>query len=729
MIKVIVILIILSIICVICSLIKESFEEHPLIVISIALLIISFIVKSFKLFIIGEIVMLIIRVIIIQYESIEEKKRKEKLEQECRKNSLAIRKWSERGKTLELDVDEIMLGFINEFKNDYHNYFDCEDMPYGRASAFISNFSQVDQNDEFYFFKPERTSNTYEIRENGILIAKSGIYVIYETINDSKEINIHKSHVKFRSLYKYDKSNSKVWLINGEENGFIYNYIKNIEAEGKYYNIEKLLENVSKSGIPQYIRYNGLSDSILQMDDIEEKINIDVDINAAITSGILAGAEARNSIYNEQKNYMNGSQGHGYAAEYGNITVDRLLGKDVVNEAQNLDTATGRQRVDGADKILNGEFVQTKYHKDFSSLWNETFAKGKVRYTVNGKLMKIEVPRDKYAGYCEKLQRRIDAGQIDGISPGTKASSILQKGYFSYDEACNIARAGTIEGLSVDMVNGIIESEYSATISSVLIFAVSIWKGKTLREAAQASIEVGIQVMGRSAMIYTATMQLTRSKIGVSFLNVNEINNPIMSLSKKLTHDIQTSKLANTKVGEQLGLKSITDKALVSNAVTTAVVFGPDICKFFSGKISGKQLFKNSAVGAGGIAGSMVASAFGPVGMVVGGFVGATVAKKVLDKYVEDDAIEMFFIYKEEYLDIITMSNLEQEEFEEISRLTLQSEDLSKFLETMHSKISPREYVRNYISGCIENIYARRSFIEQENLERGYVELLEINSV
>ena len=53
------------------------------------------------------------------------------------------------------------------------------------------------------------------------------------------------------------------------------------------------------------------------------------------------------------------------------------------------------------------------------------------------------------------MQNRIDKGQIKGV---TNAEDIIRKGHFTYEQAKNLAKAGTIESLTYDAVNGIVYS-------------------------------------------------------------------------------------------------------------------------------------------------------------------------------------------------------------------------------------------------------------------------------
>ena len=75
----------------------------------------------------------------------------------------------------------------------------------------------------------------------------------------------------------------------------------------------------------------------------------------------MAGVGERNKVFQEMGHDMNMRQGHGYGAEYGNKTIDRLTGK--IN-AGTQEKVNGHHMMNGADKIVNGEKVQVKYYQN-----------------------------------------------------------------------------------------------------------------------------------------------------------------------------------------------------------------------------------------------------------------------------------------------------------------------------------------------------------------------------
>ena len=348
--------------------------------------------------------------------------------------------------------------------------------------------------------------------------------------------------------------------------------------------------------------------------------------------------------------------------------------------------------------------------------------------------MQIEVPRDQYKQACDVMQKRINSGQVPNVEPGEKAANYVRRGYFTYAQSFNICKAGTIESLTVDALNGAICSSVAGGISASIVFATAIWNGHDVEEAAKAGIHTGLKVLGKGTMIYTLTMQLSREQFANPFIREKTkdgiykglagVENPAFAISEKVANSISTSTLAKTSFGKSIGLSSLNGRAVISNSVTAAVVFGPDICRALSGKISTHQLFKNSAVGASSIGACVIGQALIPipiVGSAVGGIIGGFVAKSVLDKYVEDDAKIMFQILKEEFLDVVMLSNLTKDEFDKVLNLTLCNNQLDKILREMYASNEYRKFAREAIvSTSVINVISLRKYISVEMINEGY---------
>ena len=77
------------------------------------------------------------------------------------------------------------------------------------------------------------------------------------------------------------------------------------------------------------------------------------------------------------------------------------------------------------------------------------------------------------------------------------------------------------------------------------------------------------------------------------------------------------------------------------------------------------------------------------VGSMIGGAVGSFVAKKIMDNFIEDDAVVMFKIMREEFLDIVMLYSFNKEEFDEIVSATIGNSEMSKVLQSMYQSGTP----------------------------------------
>ena len=185
--------------------------------------------------------------------------------------------------------------------------------------------------------------------------------------------------------------------------------------------------------------------------------------------------------------------------------------------------------------------------------------------------------------------------------------------------------------------------------------------------------------------------------------------------------------MAKSKAGKAIGLDKITGKKVVGGTVTAVIVYGPDVCKAFQGKISGKQLIKNSTVNTAGLVGAALGTAIPIpiVGSMVGGAVGGFVAQKIMNTFVEDDAVTMFRIMREEFLDIVMLFSFNKTEFEEIVADTIGNSEMPKVLQNMYQSGTPKDYADALINAKVREVLSKRKKITQDELEQGMRLLLE----
>lgn len=641
---------------------------------------------------------------------------------------------------------------ISDHDNNNENYkFDVYNLPYGRINAFLNYFGKSIYDDEIFYYSAIQSMNPNEIREYGTAITRSGIYISkqYRTDDVDNPYKVVDKIIPFERLYGANSSDSQLIysIVDLKNKSFNKTVLDNNITTIRTDRMSQLCKRIIELKIPlQYAKNIVLDETIINdsIDEADKKMQQKATLkgieNISTVAGVMGAQENIHNAYDENKNYMNGARGGGYAAEYGNNTVDRFFGKNVVNEAQNLDSETGRQVKNGADRIVNGDKIQTKYYQSAPESIGAAFEHKQSLYNDNGTMMQIEVPRDQYPEALKLMKKRIDSGQVEGAKPGDDPRKYVRKGAFTYAQANNIAIAGSVESLTVDVMNGAIICTQAGGISAVIAFSMAIWRGQSIEEAAQTGISTGIRVLGKGTFIYTLTMQLSRDKLINPFAgkiltskgavqSAAYVSNPIFAASEHIAVTISNSAIASSSMGKAMGLDKITGKSVVSGGVTAVVVFGPDICRALTGRISGKQLFKNSLIGASGIGGSIIGQTLIPipvVGAIIGGMISGFVAKQTLDGFIEDDSKLMFQILKEEFLDVVMVSNLNQGEFDQVVSMTIAHPKISSLLMDMYASNEYREFARKAIvTAAVTNCIAGRINITDQSIYEGYELLLE----
>lgn len=627
---------------------------------------------------------------------------------------------------LDKEIARFSEQLIMNDKNKQEYKFNASNLPYGRVNAFLNYFGRDIMNEEIYYFSAIPSINEDELREYGVVVTGSGIFIAYQKNKKKSKLK----EILFSGLENVQYAPSTNMLTIGNivryGSGLKKTKISANETTLSVAWLANALNVIQQSTIPHVLFEN----KIVSEDDIreavqeaEEKVGLDIKLGQVKKNmgnvGAFSASTERNKLYGEIKNEMNMPQGHGYGAEYGNKTVDRILGKKVVGTQEKIN---GHHAKDGADRIVNGQKIQVKYYKNASATYRAGFTNSEHDYS--GQLR--EVPRDQYNDICKRLQKEINDGKIKGVEPGTPAEKYVKKGFFTYNQACNIVAAGTLESIGVDLANGVITSVPGASITAVIVFATAIWQGADVKEAAKASAITSMRVVGKSAIIYTITMQVNREYLW-KFIPKSSANtiNPLWKLSNTAAGKIANSSVAKSSFGQKIKLDKITGQKLTSGVVTVAVVFGPDVCKACMGKISVKQLAKNATVGAAGIAGAAVGTtvtAGNPLGGIVGGAVAGALTKKVADNFVEDDAIRMFRVLKEEFLDVVMSSYLTEEEFNEVASKTIFSKRVPKELQNMYKaskKGEERTYAYNLINDAVVEVLKKRSYITNEMWNEG----------
>ena len=426
---------------------------------------------------------------------------------------------------------------------------------------------------------------------------------------------------------------------------------------------------------------------------------------------------------------FNAERGHGFAGERANHLHDVFTGKDA-------SIVGSDNKNNGPDRLVDGIYIQTKYCKTGSKCVSEAFENDSYRYFNNdGSPMQLEVPSDKYDDAVKAMEERIKKGQVKNVTDPKKAKEIIRKGSYTYEQARNIARFGTIESITFDAVNGVKIAGSAMGISAAISFAVQLWSGEDWDIALKSACYDGLKVGGIAWVSSILTAQIGRTGIEQSLRGTTDW------LVKQMGHKA-TAWLANgLRSGSNIYGAAATNYVskllrgnIVTGIVTTIVLSSADFVRLFDGRVSGAQVFKNVTTTAAGVAGgtggwmggaaagAAIGSAIPIIGTAVGGIIGgifgsiaggsaaSAVASGILDSFIEDDAKEMLRIVENIFGDLAFDYVLNKQEAEIIIG-KIQKMDLPDFLRDMYASKNRRDFARVRIEPMIEEIAKNRKII------------------
>lgn len=450
-----------------------------------------------------------------------------------------------------------------------------------------------------------------------------------------------------------------------------------------------------------------------------------------IETGILG-----KSMYEAGQTYaenvrMRGTRGHGVAAERANDLLDRVLGKD----AQLLGDDNAKN---GADRLVDGEHIQTKYCASGGKAISECFHEGKFRYVVNGKPMQIEVPSDKYEQALQSMQERIKRGDLKelGITDPGEAKNIVRKGNVRYKTAQRIAKAGTVEGLTYDTASGMVTGLKTFGVSATISFATSVWKGDGVDQAMNRALKDGTLLFGRHVMQHVLTQQVGRTAVEKSLRPATDFVVKNVLGSKTSAQIVNTFLRQATQKGihgaaAMNHLSKVFRGNVVTMAITTSILSAGSVYDLLNGRISSGQLVKNIGTAGSSVGGAMIGATMGSVvpvvgtfvGGIVGGLIGGKMSKKVLDQFIEDDTVELLETWKREFVKNIEELQMDRDEVNYLADKMFDS-DLQKELKHLYASASQEQYIADKMDPFINAVLKARPKIEDiSSLVENYQEI------
>lgn len=529
-------------------------------------------------------------------------------------------------------------------------------------------------------------------------------------------------------------------------------------SEYNEYLLNQVVENtgLSKKICFKYLEKNDF-DIEKTFEELYDKVKTGkIEVNSAISSGIVYGNVSNAStMYGMDK--FNTPRGHGFAAEYANHLYDKISKGDILGNVRltgdEIDPNTGRIIKNGADRVVEGIQIQTKYCASGSKCISECFEGGKIKYlNPDGTPMQIEVPSDKYDAAIKAMENRIKNGEVPGINDPSKAKDIVRKGHFTYEQAKNIAKFGTVESITFDATNGAVIATCAMGISSVLAFATSVWNGEDFDVSLKKAAYSGLKVGGTTFVTSVLSSQLSRTGLNSALVGSSEAIVGLMGpkASAMLVNAFRSGSNIYGAAAMKSAAKMLRGNA-ITGAVSVVVLSSFDIANIFQGRISGSQLFKNIANTAstvaggtagwvgGASAGAAIGSVVPIVGTAVGGFVGGilgsfaggavagAVSGAVLDEFIEDDANKMVSIIENVFIQLSEDYILNKNEAENIID-KLKDKLTGSLLKDMFASSNRDEFAKNILEPLVEEEVKTRKRIQiptDLQLVKGLREILE----
>lgn len=483
---------------------------------------------------------------------------------------------------------------------------------------------------------------------------------------------------------------------------------------------------------------------------VEIPVNADNSNESLITGLIYSDISHANTLYATRM--FTTPKGHGFAAECANHLRDKIQHMDFFGQGkvqlvgEQKDPTTGRIIKNGADRIVNGEYIQTKYCRSGSACVSECFENNQFRYlNADGSPMQIEVPSDMYDAAVQAMQERIKRGEVPGVKDPNQAKNIIRKGHYTYKQARNIAKAGNIDSLKFDAMNGAIVATSAMGITFALQFVQICLNEKDAKKALKGAVIEGLKSGGFSFVTSVVASQLQKTTLarGVFIASSDAIAkalgpkgcsvlvNAFRSSGKNIYGAAATKSAAKLLRGN-----------VVMASITAVALSAWDARKLIDGRISGGQYIKNtirtgSSV-AGGTAGAVAGGAMGAkigavigtffapgagtaiggtigglVGSLMGGVVAGSASGKAADSvtgvFIEDDAVKMEKILKNVIHQLVEEYLLSQDECNSIiQQINSIIEKRKNFFEEMHASTDREQFVRNLFEPLFERKIAKR---------------------
>lgn len=349
------------------------------------------------------------------------------------------------------------------------------------------------------------------------------------------------------------------------------------------------------------------------------------------TSGMASMASTNQIESQTQWTKYHTKGGHGFAMEDAHALHDRQCGRSV-------DQCGRSNELNGADRIVNGQPIQTKCCGSASRTFSSGFDSATGLYRYAGQ--KFEVPSDQYAEVVQRMRQAITDGKVPGVNDPNQATNIVVKGRYTYAQAQKIAKAGNLESIKFDIRVQASACAFACGISGGIAFIIAKCNGESTGDALKIAAKSGLQSAGVVMLGGVAAQQFLRTTIGrnCAAAATRAVRPMMQSAMKNELGKSVITKTASAVFGKNVTgaaaanvlTKAVRTNFIVSGAMAVATTV-PDMIKLGRGKISGAEFCENAACNVssvgGGWAGASTGAAIGSmvcpgIGTAIGGLLG-----------------------------------------------------------------------------------------------------------
>lgn len=561
----------------------------------------------------------------------------------------------------------------------------------------------------------------FDLRPSGIVITEAGVFIktnvaVFEK-KSSDEENNGKSVLYY---FSWDNFEPEWFTEKSEENKALLVdskcYKRYIEA------CENLTALSKEDSLFYYSPQPSADDSSAEM------------VAKTAPLAFAGVVSSRTAVFADQKSHVNTTSGHGEMAEEAITYLDKLFGMYA--------KVVGRDNAkNGADRLVNGVQVQTKYYNSATGSLEACFApnKGNYRYlNPDGTPMQLEVPKDQYEKVLSGFKNKIKNGQVPGVTDPKEAENIVRCGRLTYKQAVNLTKPGTIESLAYDAATGVVTCACAFGISFVATTFLTFMNTKDIEQSIQAGATAGIQVFGIAFLQHMVVSQISRTGLAQTLIKPSQfiVEKLGFKASATLVNGIRalSGKPPIYGAAASKHLAKIFRGNVLTSVITLAVFSVPETYKLIARKSSDAQYIKNmsslvgsvlggagGAVAAGvvaskiaGVAGTTVApgvgTAVGIAGGFAGGFLGAVTVDAVGNIIHENDSETIGRLFNAITSGIVNeymLSESEIEKFIEIMNAVPQK-DFKKLFEDILSADNQVNVIRTFLESKLDDIVSQR---------------------